>query len=123
MLSILSVSLMYVFALFLRILWIAALQFLLLTIIAIMILRQLIIHKVREAFKKKSVTFFTWGGDQDRSLLHFFFQKHGLQDGLLWCQAPILLHRIGDPSSWGDPKFLEGPQVLGGTPSSWGDKV
>ena len=70
MLSILSVSLVYVFALFLRILWIAALQFLLLTIIAIMILRELIIHKVREAFvKKKSVTFFTLGSAPPPAIL------------------------------------------------------
>ena len=66
---------MYVFALFLRILWIAALQFLLLTIIAIMILRQLIIHKVREAFKKKSVTFFTLGGSRSVFVKLFFFEN------------------------------------------------
>ena len=33
--------------------------------------------QIREAFKKnKSVTFFTLGGGQDRSSLHFFFFKN-----------------------------------------------
>ena len=42
---------------------------------------------IREAFKKKSLTFLHWGrGGQDRSSLHFFFQKHGLK----WLNIALL---------------------------------